>query len=69
MAFEVVGVAADDNVFAACGFDYVDHVGHAYYSRCLIQHGMVLQFKIFAFPQCFIDWISLKHKGQFSAHI
>jgi hypothetical protein len=55
-------VAANDYIFAACGFDDIDDIGHAYYSWCLIQHGMVLQFEVFTFPECFIDWISFEHK-------
>jgi hypothetical protein len=32
MCFDVVGVAANDYIFAACGFDDIDDIGHAYYS-------------------------------------
>lgn len=63
MGLEVASVTRDYDIFAACGFDNVDHVGHAYYSRVLIEYGMVLQFEVLSFPQCFVDWISLEHEG------
>jgi len=49
MGFKVARVTSDNDIFAARGFDNVDHIGHANYSCILIKDGMVLQFEVLSF--------------------
>lgn len=58
------GVAADDDVLALGGLDDIDGVGHAYHPGLLVEHRIVLDLEVLAFPQSLVDRVAFQHERQ-----
>lgn len=58
-----------DDIFAFSGFDYVNHIGHTYYSGVFVKNRIILYLKVFALSECIIDRVSFEHERHFNPHL
>lgn len=57
-------MTADDDVLALGCLDYVDGVGHAHHAGLLVEHRIVLDLEVLAFPQGLVDRVAFQHERQ-----